>query len=572
MKNSLNKKIAYFTVITLIFSLGLLKNSSAETGSFGVFNYDLNLNTEFVIAINVSDLNQAGTVEFVLSYDPSYLAFVRAEEGAVMSPVFGLVFATSTEAGRENLSVAIATEAQAVSGSGELAKVVFRTKTTSGATAIRMNSMTVYPANFSKAINAVTAPEVVVNISIPQNTSSVSVIAESWVHGSTNTNSSEYWNLQPVNVRNEFMSGESLCVLSKIADIKNNHRWKTEFFRNGQLIWIDESPWLNVGSGWDYTNAMPVLSNLQTGLGMVRVSIDQGNGYVLKSELYYNVTSSQIENEYLGAKTCNAWEQGLGAIGTVEYWNLRCIDEKNIFNEGERAYILAKVGNISVEHTWLIKVFYNNIYEWEYSSGIQNLNKDHWTYSNFAPYVNNLRPGAYRLELYFKTSGAYNLVDTKNLTVNTLYQNSIPYTANFNVSDYGFIQEDNSSTQDPSMRIYMVDGRASLEMAASGPAGTYWHIQTKKIGLEFANGVSYQGRVWLKAEKPGSITVSVQKDTSPWNNLGLWKELQLTTAWKEYNIDFIFNGAVPPSDIRFTIMHGALDGKVWMDDLSFSKK
>ncbi len=556
------------TIITLIVLI-IPYNVEAESANFSVLNYDLELNSEFIVKINIQDLVEAGTVEFSLVYDPNLISYLDAVSGDVMAPDLGLLDAINKYGELERLSIAIATLSPSVSGSGELANLRFKSNSNIGSGEIIMQSMLIYSVDFMiPPIDATTSNNIVFNISLPSGGESISEIAESWEHGSLDTNSSNYWNLQAVNSKTEFLAGESVCVLSKI----DNHRWRNEFYREGQLIWVDESPWLDVGSGWSYANSMPIFYNLQVGLGEVKVWLDTGMGYSLMSEIYYNVTSDKIVNEYLGANLCESWMHGPAEEGTPEYWNLQCIKPSLIFNEGERVYLLAQIANISDAHEWKLEVYHDNLFEWDYNPGLQNTDNNLWAYSNFSPYINNVKTGSYDLKIFFKTDNDFALVDSKQFTVKSIYNNTIPYSVDFNNNVHGFVQEDSSSLQDGEMRLATIDGRECLEFEKIGPTGIYWYIQTKKLGLEFEDNTSYNASVWLRAETPGMIWASIQKETSPWGNLGLSKTLEITDVWREYDLDFTFTGDINPSDTRFSIMYGNHDGKIWMDDLSFSKK
>jgi hypothetical protein len=433
------RKLFYFIVVIVLILAITPLNAGAELASFSVLDYNLNSNSEFNVVINVQDLVEAGTVEFVLEYDSSLITYLNASSGALMAPDLGLLDAINSVGHIENLSIAIATMNQSVSGSGDLASLNFRSNSRVGSGKIIIKSMTIYPSDFNlPPVHAVTGSDISFTVSNVNNIS-ISVLAESWEYGSTNPYDSEYWNLQAVNPKTEFLSGESLCVLSKVKNMTSRHRWKTEFYRNDVLVWTDESPWLYVGSGWDYANSMPTLFNLQAGHGRVNVWLDTGSGYRLKTDTYYNVISDQTENEYLGASLCDSWIHGGGNPAQEKYWNLQCVNPRIFFEEGQRAYLLTQVGNISIEHEWKFEVYHNGVFLWDYSSGLQNTNGDHWSYSNFAPYIDNVRPGNYKLKVFFKTKQGFNLLDTKIFNVAAVYNNSIPYLANFNTANFGFV-------------------------------------------------------------------------------------------------------------------------------------
>lgn len=565
------KKVLYFLVLLLLIfgPLFLGRRVQAESSSFDRASLELGVNQTAEVVVTASQLLEIGTLEFVLIYDPAYLSLVEVKEKSLMSPVFGVFSATSSESGLERLRVAVATSLTSISGSGELVSISFQARNKSGQSVIQMESMTAYPGDFSPPISITPAKSLVVNIK-PEIISQVSVLAESWIHGSSDPLSKDYWNLVPVNPRSVFQAGESVCVLSRMPDMKNDHRWKTVFYLDNQIVWTDESPWLRVGTGWDYTNAMPILYNLKAGSGMARVYLDVGQGYELKSELFFQVNETQDQNLYLGSQVCSTWSYGNSEPGTIEYWNWQCVEARNLFNEGERAYLLSQVTNISETHEWLIKVYKDGVFQWQYSSGLQNAEKQLWAYSNFAPYVDNLRPGSYRLEAYFRTTGDFSLLGSQEISVNAAPVQPFPFLADFDSSEDGFFLEKNNDSLATELSRVNIDGRSALLMS-SAPTSLYWHTQAKKLGLPFVQGKTYQGSIWIKGEKSGKVYVTVQKDSSPWNNLGLWKEIDLTTTWQKIDLSFTCNGQVEPSDIRFALMFGHYEGGIWIDELRFSE-
>jgi hypothetical protein len=80
-----------------------------------------------------------------------------------------------------------------------------------------------------------------------------------------------------------------------------------------------------------------------------------------------------------------------------------------------------------------------------------------------------------------------------------------------------------------------MDGRDCLQLENSGVVTDSWKLQAKKLGIEFVNGTSYNGSIWLKGETAGTVYIMAQKDTDPWNNLGMWYVLNITTSWAESN-------------------------------------
>ena len=365
------------------------------------------------------------------------------------------------------------------------------------------------------------------------------------------------------------MVGDSVCALSKITSVIVDHRWKTEFYINGALILTDESGWLNVENGWDYSSAMPIITNVQSGNGAVKVWLDTGNGYELLSQKYFTVVDNSVSFVYAGSQSCEGWENGSTDPSAPNYWDLQAVNPGDSFSEGGRVYLLAQAEDVSVDHEWKMEVFHGGVYQWEYLSGWLDLNGSLWDYSNFPPYIDNVSAGTYELKVYLRTDGDFEYLDSNVFNVSALPVGTIPFSADFELHDYGFYLEDNTGVGDGNIIRTIDSGRNCLELSNSGQADESWKIQAKKVGLDFISETDYSGSIWLKGETAGTVYVAVEKNTDPWTNLGMWKALNITTTWTEYNLDFTFVGEVDPADVRFTIQFGNYQGKFWIDDLVF---
>jgi len=422
--------------------------------------------------------------------------------------------------------------------------------------------------------NVLTATEyfmLSVPLPAPQYFFSGSTVAENWTYGSSDPNSSDYWDLQAINPRNEFSVGGAVCAFSKITNVTTDHQWKTEFYIDNSLVWTDESGWLYVGNGWNYSSATPILTNVQAGSGEIKVWLDVGNGYELLDQKYFSVVDNSADYVYAGAQICEGWENGSTDPNSSYYWDLQAVRPGIGYKEGDRVYILAQAEDVSVNHEWKMEVYYNGVYQWEHVSGWQDLNGGFWGYSNFAPYVDNVQAGSYELRVFLRTDGDFIFQDSKIFIVSELSLNDIPFSADFSASNYfGFFLEDNSQVNAGNLSSVIKDNRSCLELENSGIADASWKLQAKKVGFDFVSGIAYNGSIWLKGETTGTIYIAVEKNTDPWNNLGMWKAFNITTTWTEHDLDFTFAGGVNPSEIRFTIQFGNYQGRLWIDDINFN--
>jgi len=68
-----------------------------------------------------------------------------------------------------------------------------------------------------------------------------------------------------------------------------------------------------------------------------------------------------------------------------------------------------------------------------------------------------------------------------------------------------------------------------------------WHLQVKQRSLKFIDGQYYTLIFEAAGEQPRSISCDVMQNHSPWKNLGLNREVELTTEWQTFRFGFRAN-------------------------------
>lgn len=234
------------------------------------------------------------------------------------------------------------------------------------------------------------------------------VTALNWEHGVDN----DYWNLKPINIQNAFAPGDRVYLMAQVRNIYQNHRWKTEFYRDNTLLWQHESPWLEVGTGWLYSNFYPYYSNAQPGNYRFKTYIDLGEGWNVLGESPFTVSGAVSNYEYSHTIVAPEFRYGTGS----DYWNLEPVNAKTNYMPGEKIYALAQVRNIYVNHQWKVELFRDQTMLWDHQTDWLNVGGG-WTYGNFFPYYENAQPGNYYFKIYLNTGSGFVLLDTKNFTV-----------------------------------------------------------------------------------------------------------------------------------------------------------
>lgn len=380
-----------------------------------------------------------------------------------------------------------------------------------------------------------------------------STICDGWSHGSP-----DYWNLEPVDPRSSFAAGEPVCVLSKIKDVTVDHRWKTEFFRNGELTWTDESPWQDVGPGWDYSSAHPVLRNIRPGDHRVKVWLDSGSGYEKLADKSFTVSDYGQSNFFAGATICEDWD-----YGSSDYWDLQPVNPKAEFAAGDPVCCLAQVENVINDHRWKIEFFRNGGLIWTDESPWQDVGAG-WDYSSVHPILQNTDPGDYKVKVWFDSGSGYDLKTSKSFHVNHPPLQPLPYEEDFSDSDHGFVLENNNGQG--GMREAMIDGRNCL-VIENGLSDEQWKVQVKKTGFDITGGTVYNHQITVKASKPGTIYACLQRNVDPWDNFGMWHGINVTTDWQTFSFQFTTSSSLKPEEVRYSIQAGKIAGEIYVDNV-----
>jgi len=106
--------------------------------------------------------------------------------------------------------------------------------------------------------------------------------------------------------------------------------------------------------------------------------------------------------------------------------------------------------------------------------------------------------------------------------------------------------------------------RVAIAKTCGGPA---WHIQLVGQPIPVTNGDGYRVKFRARADAPRKIVV-LAVDGHRSAPLGLAREIELDSAWKEVLFDFIASGDDDAARLRFNL--GAADTAVEITDVSFA--
>lgn len=399
-----------------------------------------------------------------------------------------------------------------------------------------------------------------------------SYVCESWEHGSTDPNSPVYWDLQPINVGSNFLVNDTAQFLVKLEDVYVDHRYKMELYRNGYLLREQTTGWndLDPGQSWDYSSFAPYQQDLMPGNYVITFYLDTGGGFTVLDSNSFTVTGPNYE--YAGSWTCDGWAYGSTDPNSPVYWDWQPVNPRSSFYVGDTVYLLSQLNDVFVDHEWKMEVWKNGSFQWAWPSGwldVDNVNG--WGYSNFAPYIQNVSAGNYELKLYLDDGNGFFLIDSKPFTVSAFTEN-IPYSEDFSTDDHKFTLEDHLSTASLSVsETGGVSGGRALHLT-NNQSVQPCQVQAKKVGFNLIDSTSYTGNIKIRGEGTGTIYILFERAVSPWDNLGLWRAVNVTSSWQTINLDFTATGnpELDAENVRFTIQAGSFVGGLYIDDISLN--
>lgn len=110
-------------------------------------------------------------------------------------------------------------------------------------------------------------------------------------------------------------------------------------------------------------------------------------------------------------------------------------------------------------------------------------------------------------------------------------------------------------------------GKQSLKVIGVKASGTDWHAKIRHEGTSMKGGRDYTVAFWAKAEKPRTVSLSVQLQHDPWDFFQ-GGDFNLTKEWAEYTKTF-----TAPRDIDRDMWVGLAIAKTpetfWVDDFRF---
>jgi len=99
-------------------------------------------------------------------------------------------------------------------------------------------------------------------------------------------------------------------------------------------------------------------------------------------------------------------------------------------------------------------------------------------------------------------------------------------------------------------------------------ATSHYNVELKQLVSVESNEI-YHCSFYAKSDNPMMIKFNLGRDTSPWENYGLWKEITTENTWQKYQ--YIFDCTETDDLARLAFQIGELPGHLYLDQVVFEK-
>jgi hypothetical protein len=256
-------------------------------------------------------------------------------------------------------------------------------------------------------------------------------VGTGWAYGSD-----QRWHLVPTGEKYDFSRDENVQFFAQVGPIQTAHQWRLTLYRgNDKYREITESRYYpNPNEGWNFSNFTPEATQLPTGDYRADFYLENGNGFENLGSVSFRVTDSQATYNFANlytfdhAVTASDWQYGYGS--GAEHYNIRPVNQRASFNQGETVYLLTQTRNVSSSHRYQAELYRDDTKLWT-QTGDWNYVGSGWPYSNYITYNSMSQYGSYRFRVYIDFGSGWNLLASVPFTVSsngsTSYSNNNSY-------------------------------------------------------------------------------------------------------------------------------------------------
>ncbi len=92
----------------------------------------------------------------------------------------------------------------------------------------------------------------------------------------------------------------------------------------------------------------------------------------------------------------------------------------------------------------------------------------------------------------------------------------------------------------------------AVRIAVSQPGTEGWHVQLNQRNLAVRQGETYVLSFWAKADRPSTLTVTVQQAGPSYDSVGMWETVQVTTKWQFFRFRFVATRSETNARLNFS--------------------
>ena len=250
------------------------------------------------------------------------------------------------------------------------------------------------------------------NITSPYTYTSHAYTGSGNVQGGENTN----WNYSLPNKTTTFTIGDTAKAIVRAENVKVNHRWTAEIWREGVKLGEYSWNWADVGSGWNTSYFWPEAALTEDGNWEFRCYLEYDAKKDLIVVLPFTVakplnwkTYTYDDNAYTG------YSPVIGGEDTDWIYTLN--SRASQFNVGEDAYGLFYISDVKVDHRFKTITYHNGKYLYEYIGDWNRVSPGGWNYAHAWVRVENVDPGNWQIKLYVDDGDGFKQIDTLEFSV-----------------------------------------------------------------------------------------------------------------------------------------------------------
>lgn len=112
-------------------------------------------------------------------------------------------------------------------------------------------------------------------------------------------------------------------------------------------------------------------------------------------------------------------------------------------------------------------------------------------------------------------------------------------------------------------------GSGSYSVRLFNPTvGTFYQTQLYQTDIPIEAGRLYALKFKVRGDNNNKVRIELTKFGNPWTNYGLWHQINASSTWQSYVINFVASGT---DKARLNFGIGESTGNVWLDDISLEQ-